>query len=61
MTKASPILVVVELPYVKLPIGRKWVCKIKYNADGSFERFKAQLIAKGIEKQKGIRFGLSLR
>ena len=37
----------VECPPNRKPIGSGWVFRIKYNANGSVERYKAQLVAKG--------------
>lgn len=45
---------VVELPPGKNVIGCKWVFTIKYNADGSVERYKARLVAKGYTQQEGV-------
>lgn len=42
------------LPPGKTPIGCKWVYKVKRNLDGSVERFKAQLVAKGYTQVYGV-------
>ena len=38
---------------VKL-IGCRWVYKVKYNTDGSVNRYKSGLVAKGYAQQHGI-------
>ena len=35
-------------------IGNKWVLKMKYKANGSNERYKAHLVAKGYTQQEGV-------
>ncbi|KAL0451585.1 UNVERIFIED_CONTAM: putative mitochondrial protein [Sesamum latifolium] len=39
-----------SLPEGKRPIGCKWVFKTKLRADGTVERYKAQLVAKGFNQ-----------
>ncbi|KAH9764454.1 hypothetical protein KPL70_001531 [Citrus sinensis] len=45
---------VVSLPPGKRAIGCKWVYWIKYNADGTVERYKACLVILGNKQVKGI-------
>lgn len=45
---------VVILPEGKTTVGCKWVFAVKYNSDGSLERFKAHLVAKGFTQMYGI-------
>lgn len=45
---------VVSLPQGKNVVGCKWVFTIKYNADGTIERYKARLVAKRFTQQEGV-------
>lgn len=46
--------VITDLPSNKVPIGCKWVYKVKLKADGSIERYKAWLVAKGYTQCEGL-------
>ena len=46
----------VELPKDKAPIGCKWLFKFKLKDDGSIDKFKTRLVAKGYSQQEGIDF-----
>ena len=42
------------LPFGKVPIGCKWVYRIKYKFDGIIERHKTRLVAKGHTQKEGL-------
>lgn len=43
-----------DLPPERKAIDSKWIFKLKRNADGTVERFKARLVVKGYSQTKGI-------
>jgi hypothetical protein len=43
-----------ELPKHKKPIGCKWIYKPKFKLDGSIDKYKAGLVAKGYSQTEGI-------
>jgi hypothetical protein len=47
-------LELVALPKDKKTIGRKWVYKVKHNANGYVSRYKARLVVKGYAQIHGI-------
>ena len=44
----------VDAPKGVKPIGCRWVYKVKYNTDGSVNRYKARLVAKGYAQKHGV-------
>lgn len=47
----------VELPHERKAIGCKWVLKVKCSSDGSIERYKVRVVAKGYAQKFGIDYG----
>ena len=52
--EANQTWTLTPLPTGKKPIECKWVYKIKYKADGSVERYKTRLVAKGFTQKEGV-------
>jgi Reverse transcriptase (RNA-dependent DNA polymerase) len=45
---------IIKLPQNKILVGSRWIYKIKYNSDGTIERYKTRLVAKGYIQTYGI-------
>ena len=52
----NEMFTVVSLPPGKNVLGCKWIHTIKYRADGTVERPKSRLVAKGFTQQEGVDF-----
>jgi len=52
--QANSTWTLTTLPTGKIPIGCRWVYKVKLRSDGSIERHKARLVAKGFTQLEGI-------
>ena len=46
----------VDLPPGTKAIGCKWIFKRKLKADGSIDKYKTRLVAKGFSQKKDIRY-----
>ena len=47
---------IVSLPKNEKPVGCKWMYKIKYNSNGTIERYKARLVAKWFTQTYDIHY-----
>lgn len=46
--------IITQIPENKTIVDCKWVYKVKFNADGSVERYKARLVARGYTQIEGL-------
>ncbi|KAM1530007.1 hypothetical protein ACFX1Z_019154 [Malus domestica] len=46
-----------NLPKEKKSVGCRWIYTVKFNANGTIERYKARLVAKGYTQTYGINYG----
>ena len=46
--------IIIELPLGKKAVSCKWVFIVKHKADGSIERLKARLVARGFTQFYGV-------
>ena len=44
----------IDLPSSKTAIGYKWIFRVKENPDGSVNKYKVRLVAKGFHQQLGF-------
>jgi hypothetical protein len=44
----------VTLPKGKKALGNKWVFRVKYNSDGTIEKYKSRLVVKGFLQREGV-------
>ena len=44
----------VDLPPGLKPLGYKWIFKMKMEADGSIDKYKARLVVKGYNKKRRL-------
>ncbi|GJW05123.1 retrovirus-related pol polyprotein from transposon TNT 1-94 [Tanacetum coccineum] len=52
--EANKTWTITSLPPGKIPIGHKWVYRIKCKADGTLDKYKERLVAKGFTQKEGI-------
>jgi len=54
--KTNKVLDLFDLPKERKAIGNKWILKVKRKLDGSIERHKERLVAKGFTQEVGINY-----
>ncbi|CAM8882810.1 unnamed protein product [Rhodiola kirilowii] len=52
--EANNTWVITDLPADKTLVDCKWAYKLKFKSDGSLERYKARLVARGFTQVEGL-------